>query len=326
MQADSTGNRQPAAGDRSGALLVDKPSGPTSHDVVARARRALGEKSIGHTGTLDPLASGLLVLLCGRATRLASLMNASIKSYHATIRLGVETDTYDAAGVAQANVLPGGGISPAAVDDAAVDEVIEAIRNQQQQVPPAYSAKKIGGVRAYTLARKNEKPEMQAVDVCVYALDWTRVEPDVLHVTLTCSAGYYVRAMAQEIGRRLGCGAHLEALRRTRVGGFDVEDAVALDLLEREPREAAGARILPMEALVPSLPAVQTTGAGEVRVRHGNVLGLSHVAKWDEATAVAPAPGQPVRYRVLGTDGRLLAIAEARPEGLQPVIVLAGVN
>ena len=304
-----------------GALLVDKPTGPTSHDVVARARRALGERSIGHTGTLDPLASGLLVLLCGRATRLASLMTSAVKSYHATIRLGVETDTYDAAGVPQAIES---GIAPSAVDDAAVDEVIEAIRNQRQQMPPAYSAKKVGGVRAYKIARRNEKPELKAVDVCVYALDWKRVEPDVLHVTLTCSAGYYVRAMAQEIGRALGCGAHLEALRRTRAGAFEVSDAVPLDVIDREGRDAA-ARMLPIETLLPSLPAVILTEAGEVRARHGNVLALHHVATWEDAPAgiAERAPSAPVRYRVIGAGGALLAIADATPAGLQPTIVLA---
>ncbi|MEX2270679.1 MAG: tRNA pseudouridine(55) synthase TruB [Vicinamibacterales bacterium] len=303
-----------------GALLIDKPTGPTSHDVVARVRRALGERSIGHTGTLDPLASGLLVLLCGRATRLASLMNTAIKSYHAVIRLGVETDTYDAAGVPQAIE---GGILPSAVDDAAVDEVIEAIRQQQQQVPPAFSAKKLGGVRAYTLARRNEKPELKPAGVCVYALDWKRIDPDLLHVTLTCSAGYYVRAMAQEIGRRLGCGAHLEALRRTRVGGFDVDDAVPLDIVDREGRETA-ARLLPMEALLTSLPAVRLTEQGEVRARHGNVLALTHIATWEASVeALAPAAGQPVRYRVFAQDGSLLAIAEATPAGLHPTTVLA---
>lgn len=304
-----------------GALLVDKPTGPTSHDVVARARRALGERSIGHTGTLDPLASGLLVLLCGRATRLASLMSGAVKSYHATIRLGIETDTHDAAGVPQ---IIEGAVAPSAVDDAAVDEVIEAIRNQRQQMPPAFSAKKVGGVRAYKLARRNEKPELKAVDVCVYALDWTRPEAGVLHVTLTCSAGYYVRAMAQEIGRRLRCGAHLEALRRTRVGGFDVADAVPLDVVDREGTGAA-ARMLPMEALLPGLPSVTLTSAGETRARHGNVLGLSHVAAWQEAPsgqAIGKA-GEPVRYQVYGADGSLLAIADATPQGLQPVIVLA---
>ena len=147
-----------------GALLVDKPVGPTSHDAVARVRRAIGERSIGHTGTLDPLASGLLVLLCGKATRLAPLMNGAVKSYQAAIRLGIETDTGDAAGVPQAIE---GAIAPSAIDDAAIDEVIEGIRHQRQQMPPAFSAKKVGGVRAYTLARRNEKPELTAVDVCV---------------------------------------------------------------------------------------------------------------------------------------------------------------
>ena len=314
----------------SGALLVDKPVGPTSHDIVARARRALGERSIGHTGTLDPLASGLLLLLTGRATRLASLLGGALKTYDATVRLGFSTDTYDAAGERQPREA---GIAPAAIDDAAVDDVIEALRRQRQQMPPAFSAKKVGGVRAYKLARRNETPELKAVDVCVYALDWKRAESDVLHVTLTCSAGYYVRAMAQEIGVRLGCGAHLEALRRTRVGAFDVAAAVPLDVLEREAGDAAAARLLPMESLLPHLPSVTLTGDGARRASHGNVLGMTHIAKWNDLALPLPlvppvphvpdVPGGPVRYRVLDPEGTLVAIAEGTPAGLQPYIVLA---
>jgi tRNA pseudouridine55 synthase len=326
---DPADNRQPATDNLSGALLVDKPIGPTSHDVVARARRALGERSIGHTGTLDPLASGLLLLLTGRATRLASLMSSAIKTYDATVRLGVETDTYDAAGEPQPDAFPGGAVAPSMLDDAAVDAVIDEMRAQRQQVPPAFSAKKVGGVRAYKLARRHEAPELKAVDVCVYALDWRRVEAGVLHSTLTCSAGYYVRAMAQEIGRRLGCGAHLAALRRTRVGAFDVAGATPLDVIDREGRDA-GARLLPMEGLLPHLPAVTLTDEGERRARHGNTLGMAHVARWDEAGANLPTnlptfqpSNDPVRYRVLAPEGSLLAIAEATPAGLQPCIVLA---
>ncbi|MBA3948497.1 MAG: tRNA pseudouridine(55) synthase TruB [Acidobacteria bacterium] len=290
-----------------GALLVDKPIGPTSHDVVARARRALGERSIGHTGTLDPLATGLLLLLTGRATRLASLMTGAHKTYEATVRLGFSTNTFDAAGERQAIEH---GIAPAAIDDAAVDEVIESMRQQRSQMPPAFSAKQVGGVRAYTLARRNEVPVLKAVDVCVYAMDWRRAEPDVLHITLTCSAGYYVRAMAQEIGERLRCGAHLEALRRTRVGAFDVGAAVPLDVLERDEREAAAARLLPMEALLPDVPAVTLTGTGVTRASHGNLIEMA-------------CPGEAARYRLLAPDGRLVAIAEASPAGLKPFIVLA---
>lgn len=302
-----TGNRQPATGNLSGALLIDKPIGPTSHDVVARARRALGERSIGHTGTLDPLATGLLVLLTGRATRLASLMTGALKTYEATVRLGFSTNTFDAAGERQAIDH---GIAPAAIDDAAVDDVIEAMRQQRSQTPPAFSAKQVGGVRAYKLARRNEAPVLQPVDVCVYAMAWRRAEPDVLHVTLTCSAGYYVRAMAQEIGERLGCGAHLEALRRTRVGAFDVADAVPLDVLQRDEAGAAVARLMPMEALLPEMPAVALDEAGAVRAGHGNLI------------AGVP-PGEAPRYRLLGPEGGLVAIADASPAGLKPFIVLA---
>ncbi|MDQ3070381.1 MAG: tRNA pseudouridine(55) synthase TruB [Acidobacteriota bacterium] len=303
----------------SGALLVDKPSGPTSHDVVARARRLLGEKSIGHTGTLDPLASGLLLLLCGRATRLASLLSGAVKTYEATVRLGVETDTYDSAGSPR---ITGGATAPALIDDGAVDGAVEAIRQQREQMPPAYSAKKIGGERAYKIARRNETPELKAVGVCVHALAWSRPEADVLQVTLTCSAGYYVRAMAHEIGQALGCGAHLEALRRTHVGRFSVGDAAALGALERDGSDAAAARMLPMDALLPSLPSVRLTEPGEVRARHGNLLRLTDVARWEAAAGDGPQAPGPVRHRVHGTDGSLIAIAEATPAGLQPKIVL----
>ena len=316
-----TGNRQQATGNLSGALLVDKPVGPTSHDIVARARRALGERSIGHTGTLDPLASGLLLLLTGRATRLASLLSGALKTYDAAVRLGFSTDTFDAAGERQPLE---GGIVPSAIDDAAVDDVIAALRQQRRQMPPAFSAKKVGGVRAYKLARRNETPELNAADVCIYAMEWTRAEPDVLHITLTCSAGYYVRAMAQEIGERLGCGAHLSALRRTRAGAFDVSDAVPMDVIDREGPGAAAARLMPMEALLPSLPAVTLTETGETRARHGNILRLEHIAKWEPVDPVVPpVPAVPIRYRVLSPDGALVAIGEASPAGIHPYIVLA---
>lgn len=332
---EPTGNRQPAAGNRSGALLLDKPIGPTSHDAVACARRTLGERSIGHTGTLDPLASGLLVLLVGRATRLASLLSGASKTYEATVRLGVETDTYDAAGTPQPMA---DGVAPTSVDDAAIAAAIAAIRAERQQMPPAFSAKKIDGVRAYDLARRAERPVLKPVDVRVFASACTRASVDTLHITLTCSAGYYVRSMAHAIGRHLGCGAHLAALRRTRVGAFEVGDAVTLDGLQQEGRDAGWERLLPVERLLPHLPAVRLTEAGEVRARHGNLLGTQHVAVWEaagaaadatdadrpgiEVSGAAPSTPAPIRYRVLSSSDRLLAVAEASPAGLQPFIVL----
>ena len=311
-------NRENSTGKNfGGALLVDKPVGPTSHDVVALARRALGERGIGHTGTLDPLAEGLLVLLVGRATRLASLLTGAQKTYEATVRLGVATNTFDAAGEPQP---ASGATAPASIDDAAVADACEALRHQRQQVPPAFSAKKIDGVRAYALARRSEAPEMKPVDVTVHALDWRRDGAETVRVTLTVSAGYYVRAMAHDLGQRLRCGAHLAALRRTAVGPFNVVDAVPLDVLTRETREAARARVRPMEALLPDLPAVTLTDAGERRARHGNTLGSEHVARWDDRPRAALSPP---RYRVLTGEGQLIAVAEASPAGLRPFLVLA---
>lgn len=300
-----------------GALLVDKPVGPTSHDVVALARRALGERAIGHTGTLDPLAGGLLVLLVGRATRLASLMTGARKSYDALVRLGVATTTYDAAG--EPEPAPDAR-TPASVGDDAIAEACDALRHQHRQTPPAFSAKKVDGVRAYTLARRHETPELEDVDVTVHALAWSRDAADTVRVTLTVSAGYYVRAMAHELGRRLGCGAHLAGLRRTAAGPFQVDDAVTLDVLTREDRESARARVLPMERLLPELSAVTLTEAGERRARHGNTLGSEHVARWEDRPRGA---GGPVRYRVLSGQGQLIAVAEASPAGLRPFLVLA---
>ncbi|MGE5834225.1 MAG: tRNA pseudouridine(55) synthase TruB, partial [Acidobacteriota bacterium] len=199
-----------------GVLLIDKPSGPTSHDVVARLRGTSRERSIGHTGTLDPRATGLLPLVCGRATRLASLLSGEDKVYEATIRLGWATDTDDADG--QPVSEPSGQLP----DDAAIHDAATAFRGTFDQLPPTHSAKRLGGHKAYDLARHAAPVELRPVPVTVHHLDITGRERELVHVRVTASAGFYVRALARDLGSALGCGAHLLALRRTRSGGFDV--------------------------------------------------------------------------------------------------------
>src|SRR6266545_1478652 len=215
-----------------GVIVIDKPEGLTSHDVVAVARRLLGEKRIGHTGTLDPLATGVLPLACGRATRLVRFLSASDKEYEASILFGVTTDTLDVTGEETSR----SGATPSR------DALMAALRSfegEQMQVPPAYSAKKVGGRRAYDFARRDEPVELAAVPVRVSRLELLEFGDDRCRVSLTCSAGFYVRALVRDIGARCGTGACLEALRRTRSGDFTIDEAVPLEAFERGARHAS---------------------------------------------------------------------------------------
>jgi tRNA pseudouridine55 synthase len=296
-----------------GVLVIDKPAGPTSHDVVARARRALGEKRIGHTGTLDPLATGVLPLVIGRATRLASLLSSTEKEYDAGIRLGTSTDTYDAAGV----VTGGTGPEAVTVDRGRVEEALAGFRGRFEQMPPPFSAKKVAGVAAYKLARQRKPTGLSAVAVMVHELSLLGLEDGLLRVRLVTSAGFYVRSLAHDLGVRLGCGAHLERLRRTRAGSFGVEQAVELEDLDRDARAAEGRMIL-LEALVPELAAVRVNARGVTRVSHGNFLSPEDLSEMGPG----PLPAG-VRVRVVDAAGRLLAIADAGADGvLRPSIVL----
>jgi tRNA pseudouridine55 synthase len=294
-----------------GVLLVDKPSGPTSHDVVARLRRATGERAIGHTGTLDPRATGLLPLVLGRATRLASLLSSGEKTYEATITLGLATDTDDADG------QPIGQPSTAAPpDEAAVDAALDAFRGTFLQIPPRHSAKKVAGRKAYELARRAQPVELAPVPVTVSALERLSLDGADLRIRVSAGSGFYVRALARDLGDRLGCGAHLQALRRTRSGGFDVADAIPLDEAERLGRDLESRLIQAAEAL-PHLPAVRMTASGLTRAMHGNPLGPADL----EGRWVPPAgAGGPIR--LLAGDGRLVALAHARGGALHPVTVL----
>ncbi len=293
-----------------GVLLVDKPSGLTSHDVVARLRRATGERAIGHTGTLDPRATGLLPLVLGRATRLASLLSSGDKTYDATVCLGVATDTDDADG------QPLGTPVTTLPDAGAVDEALDTFRGTFQQVPPRHSAKKIAGRKAYELARRAQPVELAPVAVTVTALERLSFDGALLQIRVSAGSGFYVRALARDLGARLGCGAHLQALRRTRSGGFDVSSAIPLDEAERLGR-ALETRLIPAADALPHLPSVKMTASGLTRAMHGNPLGPTDL----EGRWVPPAgAGGPVR--LLADDGRLVALAHSRGGALHPVTVL----
>jgi tRNA pseudouridine55 synthase len=306
-----------------GALIVDKPSGPSSHDVVARVRRALGGPRVGHTGTLDPRATGVLPLLVGPATRLARFLAAGEKVYEARIRLGFATDTYDAAGTPVR--LPG-HTSPfeSPADATIIVAALAEMRGTHLQTPPPFSAKKVAGDRAYDLARRDKPVELAPVAVTAHAIDLIGVDLPSVEIRLACSPGFYVRSLAHDLGVRLGCGAHLEALRRVKSGGFGIEQACPLDTIEREGRAAAG-RILPPERLLPDLPAVVLTGRGATRAAHGNPIMASDYRASEAAPggAESSGPGADSPVRMLSRDGSLVGMGEVR-EGrvLHPVVVL----
>ena len=219
-----------------GLLLVDKPAGMTSHDVVQHVRRIYGERSIGHLGTLDPFATGLLVLLLGRATRLATFLDTEPKVYEAKIRFGTETDTDDETGtVIRTAPLP---------RESDIRSRLESLTGAVSQVPPAYSAKSVEGTRAYDAARRGAPLDLAAVDVTVHSWDVTDLSGEMLSAVVTCSGGTYIRALARDLGRLVSSAAHLASLRRTRVGAFDVRDAATLDALNADPARVRPLRVV----------------------------------------------------------------------------------
>jgi tRNA pseudouridine55 synthase len=276
-------------------VLVDKPEGITSHDAVQRVRRALQIRSAGHTGTLDPFATGLQVVLLGRATRLARFVEAEAKTYRAGARLGVRTDTDDRTGtVLEERPVEG-------LDPRAVREALERFAGPGRQRPPAYSAKHVAGERSYRLARRGEAVEPAEVAVMVHAVEWLSWTPPELEFRITVSAGTYIRAVARDLGAALGVGGHLRALRREAIGALRVDDAVPLEAVGPGAVRAPG-------AVLGHLPAVALDPAGRLDAVHGR--------------RVAVAAGSPGELARLMAGEELVAIARREPEGWQPVVVL----
>lgn len=297
-----------------GVLLLDKPAGPTSHDAVDRARAALDTRKVGHTGTLDPFASGLLILCAGRATRLSEYFHLPSKGYRAVLRLGVETETHDPEGdpVSESEAWR-------RLDEDDLRRALEAHTGRIRQVPPAYSAVSVDGRRAHRAARDGEQVELEARTVEVRELALDAFRPPEVRLACRVSTGTYVRALARDVGRALGCGAHLRELRRTAVGPFGVERALAWDDLTGDGwrRAAEGAEpawLAPAEAL-PWLPSRALSDAEAERVRHGG-----RVPRGELRPPPSPLEGEgdeplPV---LLVHGGRLVAVAEAADGELQP--------
>jgi tRNA pseudouridine55 synthase len=295
-----------------GLLVVDKPEGPTSHDVVARVRRLLRIPGVGHTGTLDPMATGVLPLVLGKATRLARFLTSDAKRYRAEVRLGWATDTYDRLGdqVGDSVAMD--------VTRERLEAALDAFRGEIAQTPPSYSAKKIGGISAHRLARRGEAVTPAPVQVTVHHLALLDFSGDRLALDVHCSAGFYVRSLAHDLGASLGCGAHLTALRRTSSGDWTLAHAIPLADCERDV-EAMRGRVVPLSGLLTGLPAVTVNGDGERRVRHGQLLRPMDLVSGQAELAGAEIEGM----RVLNEAGGLIAIAQRRPDGsLHPGLVL----
>lgn len=300
-----------------GVLVVDKPAGMTSHDVVAWARRALGVRRIGHVGTLDPLATGVLPLVVGRATRLATLLAGGSKTYRAVIRLGLETDTYDATGTPQPGP-PGAEERARSLDRDAAEAACRRFTGVLQQRPPAYSAKKVGGVRAYRLARRQQPVDLRPVEVTVHGFDVIALRDGRLDCRVSCSPGFYMRTLAHDLGRELDCGGCLEELRRERSGPFSLDSAVDLQAGATGDRPLQE-QMIPLADLLPELPAVVVTPLGAQRASHGNLLKPGDI---DVGASRLPGSGTG-NVKVYDAGGSLLAIAAPEAGGaLHPRIVL----
>jgi len=279
---------------RDGLLLVDKPAGMTSHDVVDRARRALRTKRVGHAGTLDPFATGLLVLLVGRATRLLPYVDGEPKVYEATIRFGAETNTDDVTGEVT-RTAP----SPAPAD---VERALGTLTGPIDQVPPAFSAKQVGGQRAYVAARRGEALELPPTRVHVHSWSLGGWTGDELRATIVCGGGTYIRALARDLGRATGSAAHLVALRRVASGRFNVGDAVNADAL-------SDAALRPAVDALPAVPRVRMDEAARTRVGRGMTIARDPA---DDAEVAA----------LLDAGGELVAIAARDGDAWQPRVVL----
>ncbi len=296
-----------------GLLIIDKPDGITSHDVVARARRILKTKRVGHTGTLDPFATGVMVLLIGQATRLAQFLDKDEKEYEAMIQFGSETDTGDKTGRA---ITEGGSRKELESKVALLDweSVFSKFRGESLQIPPMYSAKKVEGKKLYELAREGKEIERNAVPITISKLELAdesgpQISGSAVRVRVACSAGTYIRTLAVDIGRAVGLGAHLTELRRIRAGRFGISDALTLTGLENGPDNTA--RLIPMSEAAAHLPSVIFNADRTEKTRNG----------LPSRTAASFGHGEAIR--IIGDCGDLIAIGRynAAEKIVQPKVV-----
>jgi tRNA pseudouridine55 synthase len=288
-----------------GVIVIDKPAGPTSHDMVARTRRVLDVSRIGHLGTLDPLATGVLPLVVGRATRLAQFFRNRDKVYEGRMRLGFATDSYDRTGITV------GEVSDSLPGRAELELILSEFTGNLMQVPPSVSAKKVGGVKAYKLARKNIEVELPASSVQVMEFALLDYDPPYARFRVHCSGGTYVRSLVHDAGRRAGCGAHVDELRRTASGEFLEEQAVTLErLAEMQADNRLGDALVPAEKMLPEIPCYKVPPMLVAAVLTGRDF------------RTVPPMNAP-RIKVLSHEGKLIAIADRADMGFfHPSIVL----
>lgn len=287
----------------SGILLLDKPVGPTSHDAVARVRRAAGLRRVGHAGTLDPLADGLLVLGLGPAARFLEYLVGLDKTYETTVRLGQATTTYDAEGDVTAE-------HPVSVSAAQLTAALDAFRGPIRQRVPSHSAVKRDGRPLYESARRGEMIDLPQRDVVIHALDLLAFDPPLVTLRVACSSGTYIRSLAHDLGAALGCGGHVAALRRTAVGVFSVDGAVPLDTLTPESVAAA---LLPPAAAVAHLPRLEVDESEATRLSLGQRLAAPPDALAGNAAAFGP-------------DGRFLGVVEVDGDVIRPRKMLSATD
>jgi tRNA pseudouridine55 synthase len=317
--------RQPAPAPFDGALVIDKPKGKTSHDVVDAVRHLAGMRQIGHLGTLDPLATGVLVLLLGKATRLVQFYSGRRKRYSAGFRFGFATNTFDSDGEAD------GPDVPPALDKSVLERFAAERVGRFEQMPPSFSAKKIHGRPAYELARKKQVVELKPVEVEVFEYKLTEVEGSIARFVIECSSGTYIRALAHEMGQKLGCGAHLAEISRLAVGEFSLQQAIKLEELAEGARAGKFADyLIKLENLLPNFPRANVLPIVERRVRHGTKFNVTVAQIQPGRVEAAPGAtseldgGEPklAKLRVFNQQNKLIAIAEAVvPRTYQPVVV-----
>jgi tRNA pseudouridine55 synthase len=291
-----------------GLVLIDKPAGCTSHDVVNRWRRLANTRRVGHIGTLDPMATGLLGLVTGTATRLAQFFGADEKTYVAEITLGKVSDSYDIEG----DVHDTGMSAPPPAE--IITDALRSFEGRIWQIPPAVSAKKINGVRAYKLARQQVPVELTPVEVNIKRLTVNAISGERVDITVTCSSGTYIRSIAHDLGQKLGCGAVLSRLRRTQIGEFSVENARTLEVLgDLAASGQLATAVIPSSALLPRMPAEYVDAGVEVKIRQGRDFRTS---------PFVVQPGTPY-VKALSRSGELIAIGELRiPNIYHPGTVL----
>jgi tRNA pseudouridine55 synthase len=287
----------------SGVLVIDKPAGITSHDVVARVRKILHQRQVGHFGTLDPFATGVLPVSVGKATRFAQFYLKSRKAYEGTIHFGFSTDTYDATGEATSEAV---AVAPEA---SVLEDHFHQFTGRLLQMPPPYSAKRVGGVRAYELARQHKPVILTPVEVEIYALELLSLQGAQVRFAVECSGGTYVRSLAHDLGQKLGCGAYLAGLRRTAVAEFSLDRAVTLESLQDAAEQAnLESCVVRLEALLPDCPELLVRGREEISVRHGHAFELAQALRPGRGGPPGVAPAASL-LKILGHERRLIAVA-----------------